>query len=302
MNAQVSAPESPRPSTTIPSAPHTSDSVLELIGIGHQYGPETVLENINLRLAHGEVMALLGRSGCGKTTLLRIAAGLLTPSEGQVTVDFAGTAVVFQQPSLLPWKRLLDNIALGLKPRGIARAQRHALATTMAAKVGLKPEDRDKYPSELSGGMQSRAALARAFIVEPTVLLLDEPFSALDIGLRSQMQALLADHISRQGSAALMVTHDLMDAVRLAHQVVLMVPDPGRVLARFRIDQPLAQRDDAWAYQQAAGLLQHPLVRTVFELPPIEPDNLQAAAVDMTLQLVSEPIPSIPTPERRGCG
>lgn len=278
-----------------------SETILELRGIEHRYGPETVLEGIDLALARGEVTALLGRSGCGKTTLLRIAAGLITPSEGTVRTDFARSAVVFQQPSLLPWKRLLDNIALGLKPRGIPRAQRHALAAAMAARVGLEADDHDKYPAELSGGMQSRAALARAFIVEPELLLLDEPFSALDIGLRSQMQALLANQIEAQGCAALMVTHDLMDAVRLAHQIVLLVPDPGRVLTRFRIEQPLAARDEAWTYRQAAQLLAHPLIRSAFELPPLQDEDGAGAISDASMPLlIRESLQ--PRVEQRGCG
>ena len=245
-----------------------TSSALALHAITHRFGPETVLEGIDLQIARGEVLALLGRSGCGKTTLLRVAAGLLAPSEGTVQADFARNAVVFQQPGLLPWQRLLDNIALGLKARGLPRAERRAQAARLAAQVGLAPEDHAKYPAELSGGMQSRAALARAFAVEPALLLLDEPFSALDIGLRAEMHALLARHVLDHGAAALLVTHDLMDAVRLAHELVLMTPGPGRVLARFGLRHPLAARDDAWVYRHTALLLEHPLVRQAFDLPP----------------------------------
>lgn len=242
------------------------ENELALHGITHRFGPDTVLENVTLSVPRGEVVALLGRSGCGKTTLLRIAAGLLTPTEGTVRTDFDRHAMVFQQPSLLPWKRLLDNIAMGLKARGLPRGERHARAAALAAQVGLRLEDHAKYPAELSGGMQSRAALARAFAMEPALLLMDEPFSALDIGLRAEMHALL-QHARAHSAAALLVTHDLMDAVRLAHTLVLMTPNPGRVLARFRLPHPLAMRDDGWVHQHTALLTLHPLVREAFSLP-----------------------------------
>jgi NitT/TauT family transport system ATP-binding protein len=247
--------------------PVDGSPVLALRDITHRFGPETVLEKVDLSLARGEVLALLGRSGCGKTTLLRIAAGLLAPSEGQVEAGFRDAAVVFQQPDLLPWKRVLDNIAFGLKARGMPRVERRERARALARQVGLRTEDLDKYPAELSGGMQSRVAFARALAIEPDILLMDEPFSALDLGLRSQMHALLAARISTVHSAGLLVTHDLMDALRIAHEVVLMEPCPGRVLVRFRIERPLAERDDAWVYCHTGLLLDHPTVRSAFELP-----------------------------------
>ena len=275
-------------------------TALALRGVGHRFGPETVLEQIDLQIAPGHVLALLGRSGCGKTTLLRIPAGLLTPTEGQVQTDFSRSAIVFQQPSLLPWKRLLDNIALGLKARGLPRSECHARAAALAAQVGLRPEDHAKFPAELSGGMQSRAALARAFAVDPALLLLDEPFSALDVGLRAEMHALLARQVGERGCAALLVTHDLMDAVRLAQQLVLLRPDPGRVLARFHLDRPLAARDDAWVYRQTARLLAHRLVREAFNLPP--PVDAPAA-LPAHEALRASPHPDIPKQVRRhGCG
>jgi len=276
-------------------------SALALHAVTHRFGPETVLEGIDLHVARGEVLALLGRSGCGKTTLLRIAAGLLAPSEGQVRTDFARHAVVFQQPGLLPWQRLLDNIALGLKARGLPRAERRGRAARLAAQVGLAPEDHAKYPGELSGGMQSRAALARAFAVEPALLLLDEPFSALDVGLRAEMHALLLRHVGAHRAAALMVTHDLMDAVRLAHELVLMTPGPGRVLARFRIAQPLAARDDAWVYRHTALLLAHPLVRQAFDLPARAADADDTGLADAGITLLAQATPATPA-QGHGCG
>ena len=261
----------------------TASTALALRAITHRFGPETVLEGIDLTVPAGEVVALLGRSGCGKTPLLRIAAGLLTPSEGVVQGDLARQAIVFQQPSLLPWQRLLDNIALGLKARGMGRTERRAQAATLAAQVGLAPEDHDKYPAELSGGMQSRAALARAFAIDPGLLLLDEPFSALDVGLRADMHTLLSRHVQTHGAAALMVTHDLMDAVRLAHTLVLLTPGPGRVRARFYLDAPLSARNDEWVYARTALLMAHPLVRSAFDLP----EQATPSDADATAQLAA---------------
>ncbi|MFV0680224.1 MAG: ABC transporter ATP-binding protein [Ottowia sp.] len=283
----------------------TTLPALALHAIGHRYGPATVLEGVDLQVPPGEVVALLGRSGCGKTTLLRIAAGLLTPSEGRVDTDFSRHAIVFQQPSLLPWQRLLDNIALGLKARGLARAERRARAATLAAQVGLTEQDHAKYPAELSGGMQSRAALARAFAVEPALLLMDEPFSALDVGLRAEMHALLAQHIHDHAAAALLVTHDVMDAVRLAHGLVFMVPDPGRVLVRFGMAQPLNQRDDEWVFHHTALLMAHPLVRQAFSLPPLTPEAAASAQTRLAasgIHMLACPAQATPVVRGAGCG
>ena len=192
---------------------------LRISGLNHRFGYQRVLEEIELSVKANEAVAIVGPSGCGKTTLLNLAAGLLTPWEGRIANGFARPAMMFQQPRLLPWKRTLDNIALGLKARGITTAQRNAEVARLALKMGLTVEDLDKFPSALSGGMQSRAALARAFAVQPDLLLLDEAFSALDIGLKSELYALLAAERAVNGSAVLMITHDLMEAIRLAGRI-----------------------------------------------------------------------------------
>lgn len=237
--------------------------MLELDNIGHVFGMNRVLDGVSLTLAPGEAVCLVGPSGCGKTTLLRVAAGLVSPDEGRVTDGFHRSAVVFQEGRLLPWRRLLDNIALGLKAAGMPRRERLPRARALAAELGLG-ECHEHFPHELSGGMQQRAALARALAVEADCLLLDEPFSALDVGLRSEAQSLLLDLLARRGIAALMVTHDLTEALRLGHRVVVLSPAPGRIVHETRVERPFAERDAAFLYEAAGALLRHPAVAESF--------------------------------------
>ncbi len=245
----------------------TTPKRLQAQGLGHAYALRTVLAGIDFELPAGQVAALVGPSGCGKTTLLHLVAGLLAVREGRLASDFTAPAAVFQQPRLLPWKRALDNIALGLKAQGLARRERERRAFELGLRVGLLADDLEKYPHQLSGGMQSRVALARALVMEPDLLLLDEPFSALDIGLKAELYVLLAEHLAGREMAVLMITHDLMEAVRLSDQLLVMAPDPGRIVARFDLTRPALARDDAFVYQHTAELLQHPTVRASFGLP-----------------------------------
>lgn len=244
---------------------------LRMRDISHQFGPQRVLADISLDVDAGEAVALVGPSGCGKTTLLNLAAGLLTPWAGQIEPGFVRPAMMFQQPRLLPWKRTGDNIALGLKAAGIPRSVRSAAAATLALRMGLTREDLDKYPGALSGGMQSRAALARAFAIQPDFLLLDEAFAALDIGLKSELYRLLAAERIRSGCAVLMITHDLMEAVRVADRILVMSGSPGRLVAERRIDTPLAARDEAWMFTRTAEFIRWPEIRAAFALPASTP-------------------------------
>ncbi|MFT3759647.1 ABC transporter ATP-binding protein [Thauera sp.] len=242
---------------------------LRVEGLSHAFGRDEVLAGIGFRLPAGEVAALVGPSGCGKTTLLHLAAGLLTVQEGQVSNGFDTTAFMFQQPRLLPWQTALDNIALGLKAAGLARTERHRRARDIGLQLGLVLRDLDKFPHQLSGGMQSRVALARALVLAPDLLLLDEPFSALDVGLKEELYRLLLEQQAGRAMGVLMITHDLMEAVRLSDAILLMAPTPGRIVCRFELGLPAAQRDDAWVYRHTAELLQNAAVRDAFGLPPV---------------------------------
>jgi NitT/TauT family transport system ATP-binding protein len=237
--------------------------------VHHRFGYQRVLEDIDLCVQAGQAVALVGPSGCGKSTLLKLAAGLLSPWEGRIDSSFGQAAMMFQQPRLLPWKRTLDNIALGLKARRTPTAQRHARARLLAHRMGLTDDDLDKFPGALSGGMQSRAALARAFAVSPDLLLLDEAFAALDIGLKSELYGLLARERAAAGSAVLMITHDLMEALRLADRILVMSGSPGRIVAQHQVATPVGERDDAWVFARTAEFIRCPDIRAAFALPPL---------------------------------
>jgi NitT/TauT family transport system ATP-binding protein len=195
----------------------------------------------------GELVTIVGPSGCGKSTLLRTIAGLkphFPPTKGEALVfgkpvQEAGPdrGLVDQKYSLLPHLVVLDNIAFGLKLRGVPRAERQARAQEWIVKVGLEGSER-KYPSELSGGMQQRVALAATLILQPRVLLMDEPFGALDPGIRLRMQELLIQLWREQQSTVFLVTHSVEEAVYLGDRVFLMAPKPGRLIDIMRVPRP----------------------------------------------------------------
>lgn len=194
-----------------------------------------VLENINLTIAAQECVCLLGPSGCGKTTILKLIAGLLLPTTGQVCIDGnrvvgpgQDRAMVFQNFALLPWSNVLENIAFGLELRGMSKPERMQFAQKLARDVGLEGFERH-YPRQLSGGMQQRVGLARALAIEPTILLLDEPFSALDAQTRRLLQEDFAAMQQRAPRTVVFVTHSMDEAVRLGDRVALLSPRPGRI-------------------------------------------------------------------------
>ncbi|HTJ25742.1 MAG TPA: ABC transporter ATP-binding protein [Candidatus Limnocylindria bacterium] len=193
------------------------------------FGANTVLDGVDLEIAPGEFVALLGRSGSGKTTLLRTLAGLEAPSAGRVVVPDR-RAVAFQDARLLPWKRVWENVALGLPPSDARRRAHEALD-----EVGLAAR-RDAWPATLSGGEAQRVALARALVRAPELLLLDEPFAALDALTRLRMHLLVGELWRRHDPAVLLVTHDVDEAVLLADRVLVL--EYGRIAHTFTIDLP----------------------------------------------------------------
>lgn len=240
--------------------------MLKLDAIQHWYGRTLVVDGVTAEVSPGTVLTLVGPSGCGKTTLLNIAAGLVTPTAGSIENGFARSACVFQEPRLLPWRTLRDNIGFGMKALGHDARERAAVAERLVERLGLAGSS-DRYPRQLSGGMRQRAALGRALAVEPDLLLLDEPFSALDIGLRRELQGLLLDLLADRNTAALFVTHDLAEALLLSDEVIVLSPTPGRVAHRLRPARPRGQRNDGSVYRELAELLDVPAVRAAFGLP-----------------------------------
>jgi len=202
-------------------------SAVRVRGVRRAFAGRAVLDGVDLDIAPGEFVALLGRSGSGKSTLLRILAGLDPDATGEATVP-ARSAVVFQDPRLLPWARVQENVLLGLKGRS-AREQ----AAAALAEVGLGGHER-AWPATLSGGEAQRAALARALVRSPGLLLLDEPFGALDALTRIRMHRLLRDLCARHRPAVLLVTHDVDEAILLADRVAVLTD------GRLSLDEPIA--------------------------------------------------------------
>ncbi len=229
------------------AAPAPDAPIVEARGIGKVYGGNvTALEGVDLAFEAGKLTTLLGPSGCGKTTLLKIVAGLLEPSAGEILVKGVPVrgpgkerAFVFQDFALMPWASVLDNAAFGLKMQGVAKAERHEVARHYIAEVGLAGFE-EKYPHELSGGMRQRVGLARALAVDADILLMDEPFSAVDEQTRRKFQEDLIRLREIENKTFLFVTHSIEEAVYLSDRIVLLSPRPGRV---SRIIEPSIARE-----------------------------------------------------------
>ena len=205
-------------------------------------GVVQALEDVTFSVGDREFISLVGPSGCGKTTLLKVIAGLLQPTSGRIIIRESGTdgrpqsAMVFQDHGLFPWLTVLDNVAFGLEMQGIERHERHERARTFIERVGLSPFT-DCYPHQLSVGMQQRVGIIRAFVTDPPMLLMDEPFGALDPQTRIVLQEELLRIWGAQPKLVIFVTHDIDEAVRLSDRVLVMTGRPGHV--REEIPVPL---------------------------------------------------------------
>jgi NitT/TauT family transport system ATP-binding protein len=229
--------------------PEVGTAALKIDGVSQTYqsasGPVHALDNVSFEIEQGKFIGLVGPSGCGKSSLLMMMAGLLAPTDGHISVgerkitrpEPEQIGVVFQESSLLPWKTALENVAFPLELRGIDRAESTSLARKMLDRVGLG-EFMNRRPHELSGGMKQRVAIARGFCQNPRVLLMDEPFAALDeqtrLTLGDELLAIWEEH----RKTVVFVTHSLTEAVYLCDEVVIMGARPGRVLKRLVIDLP----------------------------------------------------------------
>ena len=245
-------------------------------------GEFTVLENINFAVQSGEVVALLGRSGSGKSTLLRIMAGLIPPSSGQIISNGKrlrganqDVAMVFQSFALLPWLTVQENVELGLEARGISRTERQQRALKAIDLVGLDGFE-SAYPKEISGGMKQRVGFARAFVLQPKVLFMDEPFSALDVltaeNLRGEIDDLWNDK-KFPSQSIIIVTHNIEEAVFLADRVVILGSKPGRIRGQVKIDLPRPHSTNSDHFKTLVNY-----IYTIMTNPEVEMTGLAAIA------------------------
>lgn len=220
-----------------------------------EHGPVQVLDDISLEAARGEFVSIIGPSGCGKSTLFNILTGLLAPDQGSIALDGVPVAdlrgrvgYMLQRDLLMPWRTVLDNVLVGLELRGTPRAEAVERARDYLHTFGLLPFE-DSYPKALSGGMRQRVALARTLLPDPDVLLLDEPFSALDYQTRLFLETMLADTVRQQGKTVVLVTHDIDEAIALSQRIFVLSARPGRLKCTHDIvlgdhTSPLAARRD----------------------------------------------------------
>ncbi|MEW6640501.1 MAG: ABC transporter ATP-binding protein [Pseudomonadota bacterium] len=239
-------------------SPVSEPPLISCVDVGHVYatgrGETAALAGVSLSVARGEFVCVLGPSGCGKTTLLNILAGFVAPSHGVVRIDGRGIdgpsserGVVFQDYSLFPWLTAEANVAFGLRMAGRPGRERREAARRLLDLVGL-PEAGGRYPSELSGGMKQRIAIARALATRPSLLLMDEPFAALDAMTRSALQSKLIEIQAREAQTILFVTHNIAEAISLGTRLVVMSPHPGRITEDIAVDLAYPRRRTSPAF------------------------------------------------------
>jgi NitT/TauT family transport system ATP-binding protein len=216
--------------------------------VSHDYGDTQVLRDISLTVREGEIVSVIGPSGCGKSTLLRIVGGLEQPGRGQVLLSGdppAGSlnplTYIFQDFALLPWRTVEGNVSLVLEDQGISRGEARAIIDDVLARTNLA-DFRKAWPRQLSGGMKQRVAIARALSVRPAIMLMDEPLSALDAQTRELLMDDLIELWNREQFSACYVTHNLAEATRLGHKIVVLSRRPGRIREIVEIDMPLSER------------------------------------------------------------
>ena len=232
------------PVAALPSRSGSADVLIGLVDVGCTLGGRRILENVGLTIDRGEVVCVVGPSGCGKTTLLRLLAGLVPSTSGKVMFDGkavsgprSDVAIVFQDyaKALLPWRTAAGNISLALEAARVPKEQRAGRIQELLKKLGLG-DHADKYPSQMSGGMQQRLQIARCLAQEPKVLLMDEPFGALDAMTRQDLQDELLAIVKSTGATVFFVTHDLEEAIYLGDRVIGLLAHPGRVARIFPVD------------------------------------------------------------------
>jgi NitT/TauT family transport system ATP-binding protein len=221
-----------------------------VVRLGSAGAPRLILDRISLDIPAGQFVCVLGPSGCGKSTLLNVLAGFVAPAGGRASVDGdhvttpgADRGVVFQDPTLFPWKTVIENVSLGPLLAGIGAVEAERIGRSLLARVGLSARAAN-FPKQLSGGMQQRVGIARALANNPRVLLMDEPFGALDAQTRAMMQRVLLDVWAEFGVTVLFITHDIDEAVILADRIVIMSASPGRIIDDIAVPLARPRADD----------------------------------------------------------
>jgi NitT/TauT family transport system ATP-binding protein len=250
--------------TAPPVQATTTRAAVRVSGVSQVFerGRPPVLDGVDLSVAPGEFVCLVGASGCGKSTLLNLVAGLVKPTAGTVEVSAQRPALMFQEPALLPWLTASGNVELALRARGVGRAARRTEAARLLSLVNLA-EAGGKRVHELSGGMRQRVALARALAQDSSVLLMDEPFAALDAITRDVLHLELARVWAQQQLSVVFVTHNVREAVRLGQRVVLMGSRPGRVVREWQVDLPQPRTIESAGVSELATEITHELHREI---------------------------------------
>lgn len=233
----------------------------------HAYFGRTVLSGISFRVKTDEILALVGPSGCGKSTLAHLASGLIAPKSGRIDRSYRRQAMIFQDPALMPWATAAGNIDYVLRLGHVPRRDRPHRIIEAARAVALDPEDLDKYPAELSGGMRQRVAIARALSIRPDFIYFDEPFTALDVALRRRMQDIVISACAGAGLAGLFITHDLHEAARVAHRIAVLDTRGAGILGDRQLPGHPGSRSDAQLQAWVAAALAHdPLFRHIHDV------------------------------------